>query len=378
MPTKSGSGVVTDTFSQVTARYVRIIVTGNTANTAAHIEEIKIYQSTSTSTSTSTPSPVLPTPTNSPTPTSMPSGSTNSLPLTGLGADYVVYLNHDPSVWDSQLHFFTQFHSNTARLMFSFKDDLGPTSTYSYSKMSAVLDKLNSVGVKAVICDFPGDDSHFYGSQAWINDWRQVAADFKGDSRIAAFEIANEPYPGYMAPNANTMHTFNVACSNLIDQIRSIDPSRTIMYPVELNLLTNDINALYNDLVSTGVTSKGNILYDIVHPYFFQEPSMDGTTSPVDRADWLWFSIVLPQIEKFGAENCWCGETFAWPRGPNGGASGAVNIDYNLQQIFERRMINYFVQAGIGFQMLSFFTTSDQQAQIDALVNSQYYILIHS
>ncbi len=44
---KTGSGVVTDTFSQVAARYVRITVTGNTANTAAHIEEFKVYQSTS-------------------------------------------------------------------------------------------------------------------------------------------------------------------------------------------------------------------------------------------------------------------------------------------------------------------------------------------
>jgi len=43
---KTGSSIVTDTFNQVTARFVRITVTGNTANAAAHIEEIKIYQST--------------------------------------------------------------------------------------------------------------------------------------------------------------------------------------------------------------------------------------------------------------------------------------------------------------------------------------------
>ena len=43
--TKTGSGIVTDTFTQVNARYIKITVTGNTANTAAHIEEIKIYGS---------------------------------------------------------------------------------------------------------------------------------------------------------------------------------------------------------------------------------------------------------------------------------------------------------------------------------------------
>jgi hypothetical protein len=41
--TKTGSGSVTDTFSQVGARFVRITVTANTANPAAHIEEIKVY-----------------------------------------------------------------------------------------------------------------------------------------------------------------------------------------------------------------------------------------------------------------------------------------------------------------------------------------------
>lgn len=48
VPTKSGSGSVTDTFAETTARYVKITVTGNTANDAAHIEEIKIYHVTAT------------------------------------------------------------------------------------------------------------------------------------------------------------------------------------------------------------------------------------------------------------------------------------------------------------------------------------------
>jgi archaellum component FlaG (FlaF/FlaG flagellin family) len=47
VPTKTGSGSVTDTFSQVGARFVRITVTANTANPAAHIEEIKVYGSSS-------------------------------------------------------------------------------------------------------------------------------------------------------------------------------------------------------------------------------------------------------------------------------------------------------------------------------------------
>jgi len=44
MPARIGSGSVTDTFPQVGARFVKITITANTANQAAHIEEIKIYR----------------------------------------------------------------------------------------------------------------------------------------------------------------------------------------------------------------------------------------------------------------------------------------------------------------------------------------------
>jgi hypothetical protein len=78
---KTGIGVVTDLFSQVVARYVRITVTGNTANTAAHIEEIKIFQSASTPTPTPSPTPSsIPTVTPSPTSTSTPSPTSTPLP----------------------------------------------------------------------------------------------------------------------------------------------------------------------------------------------------------------------------------------------------------------------------------------------------------
>ena len=53
--TKTGSGTVTDTFNPITASYVKITVTGNTANNAAHIEQITIYQTASSSSQTQIP-----------------------------------------------------------------------------------------------------------------------------------------------------------------------------------------------------------------------------------------------------------------------------------------------------------------------------------
>ena len=78
VPTKTGSSIVADMFNQVTARYVRITVTGNTANTAAHIEEIKVYQSTGMPTPTSTPSQ---TPTATPLPTATPTPNPTAYPI---------------------------------------------------------------------------------------------------------------------------------------------------------------------------------------------------------------------------------------------------------------------------------------------------------
>ncbi len=104
VPTKTGSSTVTDTFNPVTARYVKITVTGNTANLAAHIIEIKIYQSTS---QTQTPTPTAtPTPTNTPTtPTTAPTTepyaySLNREPLSAFYAQVnsYPYLSVDTSV----------------------------------------------------------------------------------------------------------------------------------------------------------------------------------------------------------------------------------------------------------------------------------------
>ena len=95
----------------------------------------------------------------SPAPTSAPTAS-NSLPLSCLGDDYLCWSNWngDPSYWASQLHWFTEFHCNTARLGFKFADDpaTDADSTYSYAKMNVVLNYLSSVGVKAILVDQNG------------------------------------------------------------------------------------------------------------------------------------------------------------------------------------------------------------------------------
>jgi hypothetical protein len=322
--------------------------------------------------------------------------ASSSLPLSAIGDDYLMWNNWNGNPEDgwgqtSVLSTLSKWKCTAARLLFTFSDcpgagvcGEGAASTLVYFKLDAVLNYLSSVGVKAVLCDLASTVCGWYGSPAWHEDWVNLSSQYKGDNRIAAFEIANEPYAAYLDSSANTLETFNGACAFLIDDIRRVDSSRVIMMPIEDGIFTDSASTLYRSLVSHGIPSKGNILYDIVHPYYFQDSTYDGADygNPAGKADRYWNSYIAPQIAFFGAENCWCGETFCWPRGTNvtnaGGWDGKLNINYNDQQTFERRMINYFVNAGVGFQIQQFITSSDNSAQVDALTHSEYYNLINS
>jgi cell division septation protein DedD len=81
VPLSYVSGVATDTFSPVMARFVRITVTADSAVFAAHIEQIQVYEQTATPTPTPTPTPsATPTPTPSATPTPTPSATPTPTP----------------------------------------------------------------------------------------------------------------------------------------------------------------------------------------------------------------------------------------------------------------------------------------------------------
>ncbi len=71
---KVAGGNVTDNFNVVLARYVRLNVLGNTENSAAHVEEIKVFQTTVVPQPTPTPSP-SPSPTLTPSPSPSPTVS---------------------------------------------------------------------------------------------------------------------------------------------------------------------------------------------------------------------------------------------------------------------------------------------------------------
>ena len=105
VPTRTGKGITTDIFTRTTGRYVRVTVTGNTANLAAHIEEVKIFRSTNP-TSPAPSSTPRPTPTSTPAPSSAPAVVVSGNRVNGIwtqaGSDVTVsqcafYLSKDIS-----------------------------------------------------------------------------------------------------------------------------------------------------------------------------------------------------------------------------------------------------------------------------------------
>jgi hypothetical protein len=208
-----------------------------------------------------------------------------------------------------------------------------PTSSvYTNSKMDAVLSLLSTVGVKGILllqnnCPWPG----YLRSSTWVNDWLSVAQHYKGDSRVAA---------------------------------------STITYPTcwVIGFNYNSVSDWYNELKTYDILSKGNIIFDVLHPYYFDIPSYDNYMTPVQKADWYRDNYLLPAINLFGAQNCWIGETFGWPAFQGG--------NYNNQLAFELEMIKALVDNRVGFQMWCYFTYyyyNHVQLEHDILARSEYY-----
>lgn len=314
----------------------------------------------------------------------------NTLPNSVIGDDYLIWgnWNGDPANGWGQatyLNIITQTHTTVVKLGITFNDEPAKSSgdsVYVESKMDATLGYLNTVGAKAIICDNnPSNVEAWFGSQSWINDWVQLATNFKGDQRIASFELLGEPETEFLATNCigannnQTIHLLDEACASCIQAIRAVDPTRTIMYPNFVDILTYDSTFFYNDLVACGITSMGNIQYDIVHPYYYEDyPKMDPMSDPVDVAGWYWATVCEPQINYFGASNCFCGETFPWQDTggvADGGWNGQLVIHASMQQQFEVAMINHFCSVGMGFDLWCF--SSDWGQMSNCLSASNYY-----
>lgn len=292
-----------------------------------------------------------------------------SLPNSIIGEDYLKnYDDGNPDVWTGSMSYFSKWICNTARLGFSAPDtgiSNHAHSRYDQSKMDKVISIFASNGIKVILDlhNIGSDHNGYLGSTKWFNFWKNLAAKYVGDSRIAGFNLYNEPTKNNWASNVRDTQGFFNINKQLIQEIRAIDPSRKIFFPtvIWMGIGCDSPQAEYDYLSSSGISMLGNIVKDIIHPYLWEN---EGKTPEQVAADFE-NQIIIPCVQKFGASNCWIGETFAFPENwENKGYTESLQVRYLTA------LINTCLKHGVGIQVWSFF--GKRSTQEKALSASKY------
>lgn len=273
--------------------------------------------------------------------------SSNILPLTGFGGDYLITFGDGipDEVWltwgwaDQAASYLPQYH--TSRLGFVFPG-LSGQSVLDYTKMDRVLQIFASKGVKVIPClqNNQNEVNHFVAQQRFIDDWLTFVNHYKNSpyrSTIAALDIFGEPNYVVMQDFSSTQALVN-RFAYLIQQIHAIDSTLPVIFPT--GQLTHDpISNWINEVKATGITNDSYVYYDVAHPYFF-ENEWDSGMTPEQRASWYIDAYVTPCVNAFGASKCWVGETFHW-----GGLTDS------LQSRWIIAIINSLHALGVGFDI---------------------------
>ena len=336
-----------------------------------------LYTNSQSDAPSSTPSAdEVPVPTNTPTPQTPESISA----FTGLGGDYLLtYGVTKPTV--SNANAWTNTYSNggitkpwyawstyfsgysVTRLGFTFNPQMIIShSIMGFAAFDRVLELFDSVDGKVIIANFDYGDT-YWDTTAWWNKWLDMASYYKGDDRIAAFEIFNEMHPEIRNGHSSAWIVNHWA--DLTRAIHAIDPDRLVMFPTG-QLDYDSASQWLHDLFSTGIQNEPNVVFDILHPYFFEIPSWDYHSgypqTPEGTAQWYTDAWIAPCVNALGASRCYEGETFEW-EAKNG-------YDHSLQQRWLVAIVNKCEQYGMSFNLWNGLgTSSEMSVQIEAIAS---------
>ena len=162
----------------------------------------------------------------------------------GVGEDYKVMMKDAPLAtalerWNIEIPKMKKWGFNTVRLSFRFPPSGTTHSVIIHDELDAVLQLLSQNGFKAILCLQNWKDMHgFFGSPEWTQNWIDLANRFKGDTRIRAYELFNEPgqetwHSSVDGGGAGVGHGEGVmtALAECVDAIRATGDNHTIVYP---------------------------------------------------------------------------------------------------------------------------------------------------
>jgi len=267
------------------------------------------------------------------------------LPYTGIGGDYcLIYDSGDVERWitwgtgsqswvEAAAAFKPNYH--TAALGFEFNSVEGG-SKLDYTKFRKVLEIFDAAGldVIAYLIQQPYAEGYAFSSEYW-NDWISFAYEFKGDGRIAAFSLYSEFVPENL-PADKTLYDAMAKFADLTRAIHTVDPNRVVIFPTGQLCYDYAIDWIV-DIQNTGIVREPNVVFDVVHPYFF-ENSWDMGLTPEQKAVWYSNNWIAPCVNAFGANRCYGGETFAW-----------FGRNDNLQRRWLAAIISEYAAHNVGF-----------------------------
>lgn len=157
----------------------------------------------------------------------------------GVGGSYLFHAgDRYKEAWQKHLPEIQTMELNTVRLAFAFGDsginpDYGVPSAdiLDFEKMDWVLDFLDQHGIKGILDlhnwkDMRGD----FGSQMLVDNWRTVAQHYRGDPRVAAYELFNEPFGSTWAPSIKSQMDVARFYGELTDAIREADSEHIVIW----------------------------------------------------------------------------------------------------------------------------------------------------
>jgi hypothetical protein len=313
--------------------------------------------------------------------------STSVIPYTGVSADYCLYFDNGAmSVWTQDtiivnglalkghvdlLNLWKPMLT-VSKMGFTFPNAPQRCSYYDEGKWETLLQLFTARGVKVIAQFYPSYNSLGYcGSSQMTTDWLKFIDRWKGDSRIAAVGLYEEPTSETQNKNGN-VKDWNVGLKtngvydrkllakyfvSLTHQIHSHDPNRVVIFPW-LALSYYNQNELFADFeairVETGVNilTEPNTIFDVVHPYLFDTANGgDVGMDPAIKASNYESNFIVPWYNKVGSAKIHCGETFMFTKPC--AETGNVQPNMARQSKFLTSIINVFVKYRMGFQLLN-------------------------
>jgi len=221
--------------------------------------------------------------------------------------------------------------ASVQRLDYVFIDDL--ISIINSHGMATIIDMHHAGWVNGVYV------TGYFGSDQWVQDWRDLATRYKDNPNVIAFELYNEPWvleewdPVYVT-EYNDILKANARCT---DAIRAIDSTRTVIWGDPL--LCNTIP--YYDFSQSSIIEQyrsyaGNMWFDF-HRY---PPILPNPIEP-----WTGVQVMFNSMDYVIAKgfNVWLGEF-----GPHPSFSDVENREFVL------RCINFCMSRSLSFSLWSY------------------------